>query len=600
MASLDAAMSRARELHRTGNGQIRIRMAAGEYCLREALTLGPEDSNLSIEGAGAGKTIISGGRALPGFCDCGNGLWQLSLKGVLAEGETVEQLFISGKRAVRARTPNGQSFFNTGKAEERDLGNGIFSQSIRIPEEAARAISAVENGIPGTAKVKILHGWDVSWKLVLGFSESERSLRFEGAGMKPWLRLDRFSHFYLEDDRSFLDSPGEFYHDREAATLYYIPREGETPETCRAVMTSVTNLVVIKGEPGRRAGNISFKGLSFRHAKHCLPPSGENPRQGAWPQEAAVTVDYADNVHFTDCGISQTGNNGIWFRAACRDCSLERSTLQDLGTGGVKIGTPHKPKNEDEQLTRRILIEGNLIREGGRTMPTGEGVMLFNAGDCTISHNEIADFYYTGVSVGWTWGYAHSPSKRNRVTFNHIHDIGQGILSDMGGVYTLGRSEGTVISDNVIHDVAAFGYGGWGLYTDEGSSDIVMERNLVYNCKSAAFHQHYGRDNIIRNNIFVNCSAEQLTASKIENHNSFTFKGNIIYYTSGRLCNDNWMKVKAVRRCNLYWHEGGTTDILGEEGSIVADPGFRDIKKEDFTPTNREALSRISFKPFNP
>jgi len=218
---------------------------------------------------------------------------------------------------------------------------------------------------------------------------------------------------------------------------------------------------------------------------------------------------------------------------------------------------------------------------------------------------------YSGVSVGWVWGYSPSPSKRNLVAFNHIHHLGWGELCDMGGVYTLGASEGTVVANNKIHHIYSFDYGGWGLYTDEGSFDIIMENNLVYACKNSGFHQHYGKENIIRNNIFAYNIRSQLQATRIEEHRSLSFTNNIIYFDKGSLFSSNWHKFNLFADKNIYW-DTRTEDIkFGDVSftewkksakdihSIIADPLFINPSKYDFHLKNNSVAKKIGFVPFD-
>ncbi len=96
-------------------------------------------------------------------------------------------------------------------------------------------------------------------------------------------------------------------------------------------------------------------------------------------------------------------------------------------------------------------------------------------------------------------GYGPSVSEKNLVQGNLIHDVGRKVLSDMGGIYLLGPAPGTVVRGNVIRDVESFGYG----RLHRRGERSAIENNLVYRTKSGGFHQHFGRDNVIRNNIFA-------------------------------------------------------------------------------------------------
>jgi hypothetical protein len=146
--------------------------------------------------------------------------------------------------------------------------------------------------------------------------------------------------------------------------------------------------------------------------------------------------------------------------------------------------------------------------------------------------------------------------------------------------------------------VTCFGYGGWGLYTDEGSTGITMEGNVTYDTTDGGFHQHYGKDNVIRNNVLAFSEDYQVKRSRAEEHLSYTFEQNIIVYDRGDLLGGNWSGTTAnfLHKNNVYWDVSARPVTFTEKklsfadwqkkgqdvGSLVADPLFVDPAKRDF------------------
>ena len=617
LATLTAARNRSRELRKQKalTVPVEIKIAPGTYRLQTPLLLTAEDagtaqSPLIFKGQGDVAPVFSGGAELPAFEEVSARLWKVHIPAAYG---TVQQVFVNGGRAVRARTPNAETWFKTGVVTETITDTATPKKAvahIRLSAEQWTALQAVPDKDLNKVIISVHHAWDRTRKYISGRSLQDSTISISGRPMKNWNKLDNSSQFIFENAKQFLDAPGEWWIDPQQV-LWYIPREGETIANSRATIPVADQFVVIKGDSDRKVTNIHFENISFQYSRYTMPPGGNEPAQAAAPTPAVIMIDNAQFIRFDHCEIAHTGTNGIWFRTGCADSKITHCYLHDLGIGAVKIGDMKLPQSE-AAVTRNITVDNNILHAGGREFPTGVGVIIFHAGDNTVSHNEISDFYYTGISVGWIWGYSYSPAKRNKIIYNHIHDIGQGLLSDMGGVYTLGPSQGTVVANNVIHDIYSYGYGGWGLYTDEGSTGIVMENNLVYRCKSAGFHQHYGENNIIRNNIFVSQLKAQLEATRIEHHCSFYFTNNIIYFGEGILTDSPaWEKANFQADSNCYWNPH-TKDILfgkqhlsawqlstgKDKNSIIADPGFTDISQDDFHITNPSVISRISFKPF--
>jgi parallel beta-helix repeat protein len=171
------------------------------------------------------------------------------------------------------------------------------------------------------------------------------------------------------------------------------------------------------------------------------------------------------------------------------------------------------------------------------------------------------------------------------------------------------------VRNNLIHDVNAFTYGGWGLYTDEGSTGIVLENNVVYRCKSAGFHQHYGKENILRNNIFAFGKEHQLMRTRPESHTSFIFTNNIVYFNSGDLLGSDWSNEHYVIDGNTYFDTRLAADTNGlkfaglplaqwrerghDQHSVIADPQFISPEKGDFALKSASPALKNGFHPID-
>ena len=350
----------------------------------------------------------------------------------------------------------------------------------------------------------------------------------------------QWARYYVDNVFEGLSQPGDWYLDRPTGQLYYIPMPGEQIRTTTIIAPRTEQLLKLIGDPAQAkfVEFIQFKDLAFENADWSQPRGGgekfERPGTdyGAAPQAACNVPGtiYLKGARFCaieDCRIAHVGLYGVELAEGCTGNRIVGNEITDLGAGGVKInGADAKGPVHDRTGNNRIT--DNEISAGGRIFHAAVGVLCMHSFGNRISHNHIHDLYYTGVSCGWVWGYSESVSRDNRIEKNHIHDLGHGLLSDMGGIYTLGVQPGTVIRGNVIHDIEKANYGGWCIYPDEGTSHILIENNICYDTNAQTFHQHYGRENLVRNNIFAFGGESQVALSKIEAHNSFTLERNII------------------------------------------------------------------------
>ncbi|UFU03120.1 right-handed parallel beta-helix repeat-containing protein [Ruania suaedae] len=562
-------------------------LRGGEHRLEATLDVdaGAAVGTLTLASYPGERATITGSRVLSGWEEVqheGRRAWRTQVPEVDGEPWYFRQLYVDGARRRRPRLPKAVNAVVEDHEAVSDLDTQFYHfDPATEAGTGARTFVYREGDIdPAWSRqqdidVVCMREWfdeRAPLESVDGAAR-EATVEFRPYHTKTW----QGRIYYLENVFEALTEPGEWYLDRGTGTVTYLPHEHEELAEVEISAPSVRQLLRIAGAPDAQISGVRLRDLELRHTDwdYWRMTSWMSGQSGCHTV-GAVDVIHARDIEITGCTVSTVGEFGITIGEDCQDVTVAGNRVTETGSGGIKIASWLSRPEIDELATGGNRIVDNEIDHTGKVFHLGAGILAMDVFDTEIAHNHVHDTFYTAVSVGWRWSFTESGIGGNLVQYNYIHDIAKGMLSDLAGIYTLGRQPGSMVRNNLIHDVRAKSYPSSGIYADEGSSLITYEHNLVHGCGTGFCAPNQSAGNTVRNNIFADYyqfgvggglnETAGLSDVTIDVSRNIVASAGVPVFFGGRGFDPDATKVRSEN--NLIWDY--TTDL---EDTGVATPG---------------------------
>jgi parallel beta-helix repeat protein len=526
-ATLARARDAVREFKRTTTGSpapITVMVRGGKYYLPETLVLaakdgGSRDCLITWTAYPGEKPILSGGLRIGGWRPFKGAILQARLP-VRAERWRFRQLFFNGERKPRARWPKSKPAnpLYGGWAVHEGCDETNPFQAFRYPKGFLRRRWAK----PAMAEVVIFgaNGWFNEIIPVASVDRRRRVITLQRPvkdfDRRPWylpLTLGGPNRFCVENALEELDQPGEWCLDSERGVLYFWPPDGTDPG--EVVVPRLDCLVSLRG-----ASWVTITGLTFIETA-----DGDNYHrdggEGVGAMFNTVGLRYCgDAVHLRGaehCRIEgnlfrSVGGNAIYLEGHNARNVIARNEIAYAGANGICL--------VGAQGSAPIFnyVEDNHIHHCGVYNRYTAGVFCGVSDGNIIGHNRIEHMPHHGVNL------SENAGGRNVVEYNEIRHTCQEIADNAAincwmELPPAGAERcGHVIRYNLIADTygcevingeigPARAFPTSGIYLDNYASNCVVYGNIIMRAFAAGVLVHGGKNNVIENNIFVDCGA---------------------------------------------------------------------------------------------
>ncbi|MGE5609088.1 MAG: LamG-like jellyroll fold domain-containing protein [Bacillota bacterium] len=526
----------------------------------------------------AHKPRLSAGRIIKGpWQDEGNGIWSCD-----AGDGNFRQLYINGKPAITARDPNVGQWRQLKQWEPmtnsiRLQGSGILKQWQRMEQvelvvKKHWAISRIHFKGFGT-----YDGDDVLFPTAKAVE-----LEYKQANVPP---KANGQYYFFENALEFLDQPGEFYLDRKAHRLYYMPRPGEDLANAEIIVPRIERMVTLKG-----TSNVTFDGLIFEHDNwlHADSDRGYSGAQcnvhwdGWSTNPGAIQLTGTRNIHFVNNIVRNTTAGGLILVKGTQKTLIEGNIFAEIGDTPIVVYAEQDKMPTEANQCRDDLIRNNVMGGYGRQNFAASGICVSVATRCTVEHNEVFDGGYAGITYGY-FSKHESPAIGSRIQFNHVHHVMKE-LDDGAGIYVFttqfNLSNSTLlVYRNFIHDV----YRGAtaeanpiaGIYLDECSSGNTLRENVIRSVGNSFHLNTGGQDGGARRD-------RQVWDGNTDENAAWEKEAGLEAAYAG-LCPHSEKPAAVFEKARLVRHyplDGNVNDIVGgKHGTAGGGAGFDTIDK---------------------
>lgn len=469
------------------------------------------------------KAHISGGRVITGWTNIGNGLWRAP-----SQGLQFRQLYVNNTRAIRARTPNDESYKQVRLWVGPDSGvnpgadkyilldacdfpgcvpptwNNLSKVEMYTSREWLMNIMRVSSIVTQGTQIRVnfqSNDTNIGWLIFCVLREPND----QGSNCYNPGSGSHRSYYFFENALEFLDSPGEFYLDEVAQHITYMPRAGEDMTTATVVAPVLERVANIAGVLGNKVDRLEFHGLIFEHSTWNYPSNnGFSGVQASsyivypyqnFPIPAMIHTEYVDRIRFERNRFQFSGAGALYFDRGTQFVDVIGNVFRETsGAGLMGYGWGSSNNTITTNVVGNINIRNNWFKRTSLDIFTAAAIDLQYMSPLDISNNEIDDVGYSGIAMQWkSW-----PTNPNTINIsirrNYVHHTNKKI-SDGGGIYTFEvKYPNTIIQDNLVHDILRGSFAGVfptaGIYLDQQTDWVNASNNVIRN-SSILFHTNF-------------------------------------------------------------------------------------------------------------